>query len=88
MFVPSVVQTDSDYFRVGNDDKSSISPSELASFDVNTDSAEVPPPNLSSVREWYVSQSNSKRGLFAMAVTDAIDTLNVETATKARKSCY
>ena len=68
MSVPSVVQTDSDSFCVGNDDESSISPSESASLDVTSDSAKVPPPNLRSTREWYVSQSNSKQVLFAMAV--------------------
>ena len=68
MSVPTVVQNDSASCREEEEDASSLSPSDSASFDVTLDSAETPSSNPRSAREHYISVSNSKQVLFAMAV--------------------
>ena len=68
MSVPTVVQNDSASCREEEEDASSLSPSDSASFDVTLDSAETPSSNPRSAQEHYVSVSNAKQVLFAMAV--------------------
>ena len=66
MSVPTVVQNDSASCREEEEDASSLSPSDSASFDVTLDSAETPSSNPRSAREHYISVSNSKQVLFAI----------------------
>ena len=63
MSVPTVVQNDSASYREGEEDASSLSPSESASFNVTLDSAETSSSNPRSAQEHYISVSNAKQVL-------------------------